>query len=56
MGEMVFVRHLFKGDPQGRGRGSAAHRQRAFFGVQIATNCEEEGRKAIALAAEEGAD
>ena len=28
MGEMVFVRHLLKGDPQGRGRGSAAHRQR----------------------------
>ena len=55
MGEMVFARHLLKGDPRERARLRRASTE-AFFGVQIATNCEEEGRKAIALAAEEGAD
>lgn len=55
VGEMVFARALLKGD-----RVEAARLRRAtneqFFGVQIATNDVDEGRRAIAMAAEAGAD
>ena len=55
MGEMVFARHLLAGDPLEKARLRRAANE-AFFGVQIATNEIDEGRGAIRLAHEAGAD
>ena len=55
MGEMVFARHLIKGDFIERARLRRAANERVF-GVQIATKTVEEGVRAAELAAEEGAD
>eukprot|EP00967_Tisochrysis_lutea_P015746 scaffold17762_cov32-Tisochrysis_lutea.AAC.2 len=55
MGEMVFARNLLAGDPRERARLRRAENEQ-LFGVQIATNDVEEGVRAIALAAEAGAD
>lgn len=55
VGEMVFARALLKGDRIEKTRLNRAANER-FFGVQIATNDVDEGRRAVAMAAEAGAD
>jgi tRNA-dihydrouridine synthase 3 len=55
MGEMVFARHLLKGDPIERARLRRAPNEQ-HFGVQIATNDVEEGITAMQYAQKLGAD
>lgn len=55
VGEMVFARALLKGDIIEKTRLRRAANE-PFFGVQIATNDVDEGRRATAMAAEAGAD
>ena len=55
MGEMVFARHLLKGDPIEHARLRRAPNE-PLYGVQIATNNVEEGVGAAEFAAKSGAD
>lgn len=55
LGEMVYARHLLKGDRLEQARLRRASNER-LFGVQIATNDVDEGVRAAALAASSGAD
>ena len=55
LGEMVFARQLIGGSPLERARIRRAPNEKVF-GVQIATNDAEEGRRAVRLAADAGAD
>eukprot|EP00816_Leptocylindrus_hargravesii_P010221 CAMPEP_0196822864 /NCGR_PEP_ID=MMETSP1362-20130617/85075_1 /TAXON_ID=163516 /ORGANISM="Leptocylindrus danicus, Strain CCMP1856" /LENGTH=436 /DNA_ID=CAMNT_0042202541 /DNA_START=326 /DNA_END=1636 /DNA_ORIENTATION=+ len=55
LGEMVYARSLIKNDRIEQARLRRAPNEK-FFGVQIATNQIDEGTKAIAMAAEAGAD
>ena len=54
MGEMIFARHLLKGDRHKRARLRRAANEK-LFGVQIATNNIAEGVSAAHAAAEAGA-
>lgn len=55
VGEMVFARMLLNDDKKEKARLRRAANE-GLFGVQIATNDVEEGVRAVALAAEAGAD
>jgi tRNA-dihydrouridine synthase 3 len=55
MSEMVFARHLVKGDKRERARLRRGPNE-GVYGVQIATNNAEEGARAAVLAADAGAD
>lgn len=55
MGEMIFARNLIKGDKLEAARLRRASNEKSFC-VQIATNDVTEGRKAVELAANAGAD
>ena len=55
MGEMVYARHLLRGQAVERARLRRACNEKVF-GVQIATNDAEEGAAAVKLAREAGAD
>ena len=55
VGEMVYARHLLSGSPLEKTRLRRAPNE-ALFGVQIATNEVSEGRAAVKLAAEAGAN
>jgi tRNA-dihydrouridine synthase 3 len=55
MGEMVFARYLIAGDRIEKARMRRADNE-PLFAVQIATNDVDEGRAAVAMAADSGAD
>ena len=56
VGEMIFARHLLRGDPVEQARLRRSSHEDALFGVQIATNDAAEGAAAMAAAAAAGAD